>query len=293
MNDSVIRLSGVRKQFGTKTVLAGVDLSIPRGSVVGLLGTNGAGKTTLLKCLLGLLRIDEGEAVLMGDDSWSLSAETKSRLGYVPQQPRLQPWMTAQQMIGYTAAFYSNWDYDYANDLADRWHIPGTQRISSLSTGQTQKLVLILALGHRPELLILDEPLASLDPVARREFLKSLLAIADGQCHTAVFSTHITSDLERVASHVAVLKDGRITEFDELDSLKERVKRLRIRSAQTLPDDFHVPGAFRTEVDGDTALVAVPEASDRLVDDLRRQWHAEVTVEDLNLEEIFLEMHDG
>jgi ABC-2 type transport system ATP-binding protein len=292
MNDIVIQLSGVRKRFGSNTVLAGVDLSIPRGAVVGLLGTNGAGKTTLLKCLLGLLRIDDGEAVLMGDDPWSLSAETKSRLGYVPQEPRLQPWMTVQQMIGYTAAFYARWDHDYVSDLVERWQVPWEQRISSLSTGQTQKLMLVLALGHRPDLLLLDEPLASLDPVARREFLKSLLAIADGQCHTAVFSTHITSDLERVASHVAVLKGGRITDFEELDALKERVKRLRIRAIGDLPPDFSVPGAFRTEVDGCNALVAVSGASETLVDDLRRQWRAEVTVEDLNLEEIFLEMHD-
>lgn len=292
MNDIVIQLAGVKKRFGAVSVLDGVDLEIPRGSVVGLLGTNGAGKTTLLKCLLGLLRIDEGQASLLGEEPWALSAEAKSQLGYVPQEVRLLPWMKAGQLIGYTSSFYSHWDDAWVTELAQRWQVPLERRVSALSTGQVQKLALILALGHRPELLLLDEPVASLDPVARREFLKSVLTIAEDQRHTVLFSTHITSDLERVASHVAVLKDGRVTYFDELDTLKDRVKRLRITAANDLPTEFTVSGAFSTKVEGRHALAAVAEVSDTMLGDLRTQWHADVAVEDLNLEEIFLEMHD-
>jgi ABC-2 type transport system ATP-binding protein len=293
MNEPVIQIEALGKTFGRRNVLSVVDLAITRGTVVGLLGTNGSGKSTLIKCVLGLLRRTTGSSRVFGDDSWSLSAATKARLGYVPQDVRLYPWMTAHQVIDYTAAFYSEWDSKLTNDLVRRWHVPTDQRIGPFSPGELQKLGLILALGHRPELLVLDEPVASLDPAARRDFLKSLLEVTQDLQHTVLFSTHITSDLERVASHVALLRDGRIALFDELDSVKDRIKRLRIRAAHDLPETFQVPGALRTEVAGSTALVSTTEASAPMVDDLRTRWHADVSVEDLNLEDIFLELNQS
>jgi len=147
-------------------------------------------------------------------------------------------------------------------------------------------------LGHRPELLILDEPVASLDPVARRWFLESILEMAADEQHTVLFSTHITSDLERVASHVALMKDGRVVFHDEIDVLKDQVKRLRLTSAADLPASFAVRGALRTEVIGRQAVVTVPLVSQELVSEIRQRWDAEVSIEDLNLEEIFLELHE-
>lgn len=288
--DSVIHTMGLSKSFGPQSVLQSVDLDISQGMVVGLVGTNGSGKSTLIKCLLGLLRTSSGVARVFGEDSWSLSAAAKGRLGYVPQEVRLYPWMTALQVIAYTAAFYANWDHALSDDLLRRWRIPANQRIGPFSPGELQKLGLILALGHRPELLVLDEPVAALDPLARREFLKSLLEVTQDDRHTVLFSTHITSDLERVASHVALLQGGRISLFEELDSVKDRVKRLRIRAAVDLPATFQVPGALRTVVAGSTALVVATQVSPQLLDELRSRWQADVSVEDLNLEEIFLEL---
>ena len=158
--------------------------------------------------------------------------------------------------------------------------------------GQLQTLAIVLALGHEPELLILDEPVASLDPTARREFLRTILEIIDDPRRTVLFSTHITSDLERVASRVAILRDGRIAFHGELDELKDRVKRLRIAAGRDLPASFAVPGALHAEVSGATATVSVDEFDEQLVDSLRQTWQAEVAVEDLNLEEIFVELHD-
>lgn len=293
MSEFVIETRGLCKSFDRSThVLDVVDLQIPSGMVVGLLGTNGSGKSTLLKCLLGLLRIDAGHAAIFGEDAWNLSAETKARLGYVPQEMKLYPWMRVDHMVQYTASFYPRWDHPFVDDLLARWQVPRDKRVGPLSPGQLHKLGIILALGHRPDLLILDEPVASLDPLARREFLKSLLEVAQDETHTILFSTHITSDLERVASHVAILKDGRITCFAELDQLKDSVKRLRVTAADALPREFAVAGALRTEVRGRTALVAVPSVSPTLLDELRHRWTADVAVEDLNLEEIFLEMHE-
>ncbi|MFO1020498.1 MAG: ABC transporter ATP-binding protein [Planctomycetales bacterium] len=289
--NSVIQLSHVGKTFGTRHVLQDVSLEIPQGCVVGLLGTNGCGKSTLIKCLLGLLRISSGHIRLFGEDPWTLSPQAKSRLGYVPQEVRLFPWLKVRHVVAYTAAFYPNWDHAWAESLLDRWELPRDDRVGPLSTGQVQKLALVLALGHRPELLILDEPVASLDPIARREFLRTILEIAQDEHHTILFSTHITSDLDRVASHVAVLQDGVITCHEELDLLKDQVKRLRIRAGEPLPGNFTLPGALRTEVDGNEALVSVRNLEPLSLENLRERYAADVAVEDLNLEEIFLELH--
>lgn len=293
MSEAVISATELKKSFGPKQVLKGVNLDIHQGQVIGLLGTNGSGKSTLLKCMLGLLRATDGQVRVFGEDSWDLSTSAKSRIGYVPQELQLFPWMRVEQVVLYTAAFYEHWDHDFANGLMDAWDLPRQDRVGPLSPGQLHKLGIILAVGHRPQLLILDEPVASLDPAARRDFLKSLIDLSQDEQRTILFSTHITSDLERVASHVAMLKDGRINFFDELDQLKDVVKRVRITSSEPLPSSFAVPGALRTEVNGCHALVAVPDATTDLMNRIRDEWQADVQVEDLNLEDIFLELNDA
>jgi ABC-2 type transport system ATP-binding protein len=194
-------------------------------------------------------------------------------------------------MISYTAAFYPTWDEALVTRLIGPSGLDLKQRVSSLSTGQAQRLAIILALGHQPEVLILDEPAASLDPQARREVLSSLLEVAQNENRTILFSTHIMSDLERVASHVALLRDGQVDVFEELDGLKDRVKRLRVSANHNLPSDLTVPGAIRTQVDGPFATVAVNQSTPAIVADLEQRWQASIEVEDLNLEEIYLELN--
>lgn len=291
-SELVIQTSGLKKSFGQTDVLNGVDLQIPRGSIVGLIGTNGAGKSTLLKCLLGLLRISKGSATVYGEDPWDLSVATKAKLGYVPQVVKFYPWMNVRQMVEYTAAHYENWDHDYSDDMLKDFDLKWGDKVKILSTGQQQRLGLVLAMGHHPELLILDEPAASLDPTGRRTLLRSLLEHSQNDQQTALFSTHITSDLERVASHVAILRNGVIDFFGELEDLKDSVKRLRISSHSDLPPGFAVPSTLRSEIHGSTAVVSVTSADADLVSQLERDWNVQVTVEDLNLEDIFLELHD-
>ena len=290
MPDPTIDIRDLKKSYGSRAVLTGVNLQVPPGAVVGLMGTNGSGKSTLIKCLLNLLHTDSGTASLLGCDSRHLSPAAKERLGYVPQVVYLYPWMKVRYVIGYTASFYAHWDRAWCDELVRRWHVPLDLRVSALSTGQLQTLALALALGHKPELLVLDEPVASLDPIARREFLRSLLELSGQGSKTVLFSTHISSDLERVASHVAILRGGRIGYFSELDELKDRVKRLRVQSADQLPADFAIPGSLRTEVEGHSALAAVADVTPELIELLHRRWDADVRVEDLNLEEIFVEL---
>lgn len=293
MNHAVLRVDRLRKSFGDKEVLRGVDLSIEPGTVLGVLGANGSGKTTMIKCSLGLLRPTGGQAYIFGENSWDLSASVKARLGYVPQEVTSYPWMRVRQVIAYTAAFYSRWDNAFVDKLCDQWHVPLEDRVGALSTGQLQTVGIVLALGHHPELLVLDEPVASLDPSARRQFLRTLLDLLQDAKQTILFSTHITSDLERVAQRVAILGDGKIRFHGELDELKDRVKRLRITARHDLPASFAVPGALRCEVAGSRATVSVADFNERLLAQVRQTWDADVAVNDLNLEEIFVEMHDG
>jgi ABC-2 type transport system ATP-binding protein len=287
-----LQLRELRKYYGNAVAaLDGVDWSVPAGSVVGLLGQNAAGKTTLIKTALGLLRPTRGEAQIFGEQSWDLSAAAKARIGYVPQVITLYPWLRVRQLINYTASFYPHWHDDLVRRLSIEWAIPREDKVGNLSVGTLQKLAIVLALGHEPELLVLDEPAASLDPGARRDFLRTLLDIAVDGRRTILFSTHITSDLERVADRVAILRAGRITYDGELDQLKDSVKRLHVTAEAPLPPTFSVPGAVRLKVEGNEALVSVRDVSEKIVDDIRRNYAATVGVQDLNLEDIFLELH--
>jgi len=134
-NDAAIELCGLAKSYGKKTVLAGLDLNVPKGSVMGLLGTNGAGKSTLMKCALGLIRPQAGYARLLGEDAWTLSADAKSRIGYVPQVINLYPWMKIKHLVDYTAAFYPNWNHDFVGRLLDRWSLPGNDALVRSRSG--------------------------------------------------------------------------------------------------------------------------------------------------------------
>jgi ABC-2 type transport system ATP-binding protein len=290
MSEHVLEARELAKGFGEKRVLDGVDWGVPRGSVVGLLGRNGAGKTTLLKLLLGLLKADGGEMRTLGDDPWRLSAESKARIGYVPQEYRPYPWMTAREVLDYTGAFYPRWNSSLVQTLLERWDLDPLEEAGTLSPGQRQKLGLLAALGHEPELLVLDEPAAPLDPVARRTLRELVLDVVNDGEHTVVISTHVVSDLERVADRVSILRGRAMVYDDDLDALKDRVKRLRVVSSSPLPPDLGVPGILRSEIRGEEAVVSVLTTRGDPVQALERRFGATVQVQDLNIEDIFVEM---
>lgn len=292
MSETMLDLRGVSKSFGSRPVLNEVDLSLPTGSVLGLVGKNGSGKTTLLKCALGLQHPQRGDVRILGEQASELSAAGKERLGYVPQKIDLYPWMKVRQITTYMGAFYPRWNQALVERLLREWELNPEDRVGPLSVGQTQKLAIILALGHEPDLLVFDEPAASLDPVARRQFLETVLDMVGER--TVLFSTHITSDLERVADRVAILRDGKIVYSGELDTLKDSVKRLHIQAAAPLPNgSFRVPGMLYAKVAGNDAVVSVHDFTEDLPERIAEQWSASVAVQDLNLEDIFLELHHG
>jgi ABC-2 type transport system ATP-binding protein len=289
MSEFVLSLGNVSKSFEDKRVLDQVSLAIGPGSVVGLLGKNGTGKTTLIKCALGLLKPQSGEVHVFGEPAWTLSGAAKARIGYVPQVPALYPWMRVRQIVDYQASFYPHWNDELIDRLLREWNLDTSEKVGPLSVGQQQKLSILLAIGHEPDLLVLDEPAAALDPEARRNFIRMVLDLV-GKGRTVLFSTHITSDLERIAERIVILQNGRVAVDEDLDQLKERIKRLHITSRTPLPAEFSVPGALRHERNGSEALVSVPNASPELIQEIERRWSVTVDVEDLSLEDIFLEV---
>jgi ABC-2 type transport system ATP-binding protein len=291
MTEAVLELQGVTKQFKTKTVLQNVNLTVDRGRVVGLLGKNGAGKTTLLKCAMGLLRVTSGAAIVFGEDSWQLSDSAKARIGYVPQEIDLYQWMRVRHMISFVSAFYPRWNHSLVSTLVSRWEIDSSEKILRLSVGQKHKLAIILALGHEPELLVLDEPAASLDPGARRDLLSTIIDIASDGNRTVVLSTHLTSDLERVASDIVMLKSGTVSYAGPMDALKDSVKVLKLTSRSRLPQKLDFPGVLSCEIDANEALLTVQGVTPDLVRELEAVYEADIEVRDLNLEDIFVEVH--
>jgi ABC-2 type transport system ATP-binding protein len=221
-----LSLQGIRVSFGAQHVLDGLDWVLPAGQVVGLLGRNGAGKTTLIETLLGLREPVSGQALLFGQPSLALGDDARARIGYVPQRSDLFEWMTADQLLAYFRSFYPRWNTAKVEGLMSRWDIARDKTIGKLSGGQQQRLSIIRALAHEPELLVLDEPVASLDPAGRRDFLGELVDQVIDRRTTIVFSTHILSDLERVALDVAFLSGGKIALHAPLDELLESSVRL-------------------------------------------------------------------
>lgn len=223
----VIELRALTKSAGASQILRGITLDAAPGSVVGLLGKNGAGKSTLLDVLLGFAAPTSGEARVFGEASSRLSASCKARIGFVPQQDELMSLMTGRQHLALAASFHARWDHALIERLAREWEVPLDRRVGVLSGGERQKISTLLALGHRPDLLVMDEPASGLDPVARRAFMVTLLEIAAETNRTILFSSHIVSDIERVASHVWILREGAIAWQGELDALKESMAQPR------------------------------------------------------------------
>jgi len=291
MTEAILAVRNLGKSFESKQVLNDISASVAAGSVIGVLGKNGAGKTTLLEIALGFSPASSGSIALWGHESLTLPAAFKGRIGYVPQQDELIPILNGTQQIALNASLHKSWDQELIARLAQEWEVPLGRRISALSGGERQKISVLLALGHRPDLLVLDEPLASLDPIARRQFLSQLLEITADQTRAVIFSSHIVSDLERVANEVWILREGNMAWQGELDVLKESVVRLHLRARDKLPERLDIAHTLHEQVDGNTALISVGGWSADAAQPLAARLGVEIEVEPLDLEEIFLEMH--
>jgi ABC-2 type transport system ATP-binding protein len=291
MSEPVVRTTNLVKRFDGHTVLRDVSVSAEPGDVIGVLGKNGAGKTTLLEVLLGFSPPSGGSSEVFGHDSMRLPEAAKARIGFVPQRDELVEMMTVDQQLAVAACLHPGWSTDLVDRLAREWDVAGREPIWKLSVGERQKVSILLALGHEPDLLVFDEPVASLDPMARRNFLQQVWDLSADDRKTVLFSSHIVSDLERAANKVWILKDGGLAWQGPLDALKESVVRLHVRARQPLAGRLDVPHALASRTDGASAIVTVSEWQPEDRDGLARALDADIEVERLGLEEIFVELH--
>lgn len=293
MSQIAVRIDKLGKSFDGRPVLQGISSEVRCGEVIGVIGKNGAGKTTLLEALLGFSPPTTGSASIFGEDCLAMSAAVKARIGFVPQQDELLPTLTGRHQLALVGSFYPAWDAALVDRLAREWEVPLDRAVLKLSGGEKQKLATLLALGNRPDLLVLDEPVASLDPLARRGFLQQLLEIADDVTRTVIFSSHIVSDLERVASRIWIVKDGRLLWDGEMDRLKQSVQRLHIRGRARLPSHLGLPNMLsaRHSKDGLGATVTVRDLGADEVEAAATRLDAHIQSEGLGLEDIFLEIH--
>jgi ABC-2 type transport system ATP-binding protein len=285
---NAIEIRGLAYRASRTFAIDGLDLTVPAGSVYGFLGANGSGKTTTIRLLLGLLPAARGDVRVLGDPLASRRADILARVGYVPERPHLYPSLTVGEMMAFHGAFHRRWDDAHADRLRDAFDLDPAQGIARLSKGQLGKLMMLLALAQRPDLLVLDEPTDGLDPVVRRDVLQALVEYVAQEGATVFISSHLVHELERICDWIGVVDRGRLVAEGPMDAFKRGIKRLRVKGAAAAEGaPFTVvqrgPGA-----PGEEAWIV-------------RGWEAHMTawfdgratlreVVDLDLEEGFVEM---
>jgi ABC-2 type transport system ATP-binding protein len=241
-SEMAVATHGLVKRYGRETALDGVDLRVPDGAVYVLMGANGAGKSTTLRLLMNLERSSAGTAEVFGMDTGTHGPRVRAQVGYVPERHDAgYRWMTCARLVAHVAAYYPSWDHAYAGRLLGAFGLPLGRRVGRLSKGEARRLQLVLALAHRPALLLLDEPTDGLDPVIRNRAL-SLLAehLADSPA-TVVISTHHVHEVASLADHVGVLDGGRLAAQLPCDELRRTVRRYRVE----VPDGWQAPPGIR------------------------------------------------
>lgn len=250
MIEPVIEIDHLRRAFGAKRALEDASLRVPRGGVFGLMGENGAGKTTLIRHILGLYEAQSGTVRVFGRNPVEDPVGVLGRLGYLSEERNLPQWMRIEELIAYTRAFYPAWDDTYADELAETFDLDRRQRIRDLSRGQHVRVGLLIALAHRPELLVLDEPSSGLDPVVRRDILEAIIRTVADEGRTILFSSHLLDEVERVSDRVAMLHRGRVVLEDDLDGIKEGHRRLTLHFDRAPDRPPSLPGQLSRDGDG-------------------------------------------
>ncbi|MGD1995985.1 MAG: ABC transporter ATP-binding protein [Anaerolineae bacterium] len=295
--ESVVVAQGLEKTYGKVRALRDVDLEVQRGEIFGYLGPNGAGKTTTIRCLLDLIRPNGGTVRVLGIDPQADPVAVRTRTGYLPGELALDPNMTVEDTLRYFNALRGNKvDWGFARQLTERLDLPLKPPIKNLSHGNKQKVGVVQAMMHRPELLLLDEPTLGLDPLMQQEVLR-LITEAKTNGATIFFSSHIMSEVEAVAERVAIIRKGVVVEVAEPATLINRaLRRAHVRFKQ--PVDIgplaNVPGVtVLSQDDGTSVLLQVEGEMDGLIKGLAAFPVSDFETERPSLEEIFLAYYEG
>ncbi len=284
----IIEVSKLRKSYGKVEVLKGLDMRVEAGQVYGFLGRNGAGKSTTLRVLVGILSIGSGQVKLFGEPMDSQNTSLRQRIGYVAQEQNFYGWMTPRTLGRFVSGFYPNWDEAAYQKLVRLMDLPPDRAVQTFSGGMKAKQALALALAHRPPLLVLDEPTAGLDPVARREFFELVSEQAQQQGQTILFSSHLVDEVERSAGQIGILESGVMHYEGPLGALREQVRLLRAPTDSTVEFGPHFSVVQDRERRERREVVLRCEEPERFAE--LRDLYPEAELLPLTLEDIFIEM---
>ncbi len=289
-----IRLEGLTVRYGHSTACSDVSLAVPAGSVYALLGRNGAGKSSLVRCVLGQQKPSRGRALIFGGDSWTTRRSAMARMGVVPEEPDAPPALTARQISDFCRRVYPRWDTAAVAQRLQRFGVPENVPFGRLSKGQKGEVLLAAALGHSPEILVLDDPTLGLDVVARRALFEEIVGELADRGTTIFLTTHDLAGFEGIATRIGILKDGRLALDEDAEALKARFRRIRYANRMTetrtaFGNELDAFDAVRVQVRG-WGIDAVVSNFDESEFERFRQIDgvADASVEALPLEEIFV-----
>ncbi|MDZ4658873.1 MAG: ABC transporter ATP-binding protein [Bythopirellula sp.] len=284
MSAFAIEFQGVCKSFRRQEVLRGTTMQVEKGKTFAFLGRNGAGKTTAIGLMMGLLKRDAGEIRVLNLDPATQAIEVRRRVGYLAEDQTMYGWMRCEEILRFMAPFYPTWDHQLALKYAKDFEVPLATRIKHLSKGQNVRLGLVLALAHRPELVILDDPALGLDPIMRKQFNRDLITHLQGEGRTVFYSSHLLYEVEPVADEVAILDHGQIVRHAETEDLRREVKQISLsrEAAGMLAQQAKI---LDERPDGNDVAIIVEEAP--AVIQALEQEGVEHRVVNLNLDEIF------
>ena len=250
MSEYIVKVQNLSRQFGPQVALRDVSFVIQPGKVYGLVGANGAGKSTLIKHLLGLYQAQTGWVRVLGKDPAEDPVGVLSQIGYLSEDRDLPAWMRVDEFLRYTAAFYPNWDWDYAMELLVVFQLDAQKKVSQLSRGGKSQAGLIAAVAHRPKLLLLDEPSSGLDQLVRRDILNEIVNAVSDEGRTVIFSSHLLDEVERMSDSLLMLQNGQLTLQGDLDEIKSQHHSLSVRWPSNQPTPI-LPEAWSAEKTGD------------------------------------------
>lgn len=250
MTTPAIEIDHLTKYYGTREIVRDLSLTVPTGCIYGFLGRNGMGKTTTIRVLLGFEDPTRGRTSVLGHDSQHLDPETRARIGYLPEGHHVYGWMTVAECGKFQASFFKNWNQDIFESVVSHFRLTMKMKAGHLSRGQRAGLCLAMTLAPEPELLVLDDPALGLDPVARRSLLQSMLYVTRQPNRTILFSSHLLSDVERVADRIAVLDGGVLRADCTVEHFRQHLRHYVLKFRDHAPPTPAIPGlleSFRTD----------------------------------------------
>jgi ABC-2 type transport system ATP-binding protein len=286
MNE-ILRIRGLSKSFGRKSVFRDLSLSMNAGLVYGFLGKNGEGKTTLVRILMGIIPADGGEVHYKSAPVSLRSSAYKEEFGYIPEDPFFYGAMKVGEFLDFNAAFYRRWDGRRADELLGRFSLDRKLRIRTLSRGMKLKLELVTALAARPAFLILDDPTSGLDVPTRHDFLQSIIRELADSGTTIFFATHLVHELERIVDHLFILDGGRIILDEGYEAVKNSTRRVRLSFEDGLPEDFGLEGVLTEQRDGRRVEMVIYPWSEDKKKKIESLAPRNLEIEPLPLEDIF------